>query len=134
MLTACPRSHAARQKKSTDCWNIFPTNRCLAHNYSSMSTPAINIFKSTLFLYNYPNDLTPKTFYIVTTLCTVLFDIPKCFAACLTVALFSIIYCAISNTLSSIYAFKKIPCIMYFYIVCRGELIYVYIHLMYLTK
>ena len=85
MLTACPRSHAARQKKSTDCWNIFPTNRCLAHNYFSMSTPAVNISKSTLFLYNYPNDLTFPPLYIVPSIAR-----------------------------SSIYPFKKIPCNTFF--------------------
>ena len=63
-----------------------------------------------------------ESFYFVTTICTVLFDIPKCFAACLTVALLSIIYCAINNTLSSIYSFKKIPCNTCFYIVCKGFL------------
>ena len=42
-----------------------------------------------------------------TSLCTVLLLIPNCFAQFLTVALLLIMYLALSNTLSSIYAFKK---------------------------
>ena len=87
---------------------------------------------STFFLYTFyipisfnpPYDLLSKPFHFVTSTCTVDLLIPKCFAACLTVALFSIIYCAISSTLSSIYSFKKIPCNTCFYIVCRGFLVY----------
>ena len=99
MLTACPRSHAARQKKSTDCWNIFPTNRCLAHNYFSMSTPAVNISKSTLFLYNYPNDLTFPPLYIVPSIAR-----------------------------SSIYPFKKIPCNTFFTLYAGDMMQYYFIN------
>lgn len=35
----------------------------------------------TLSLFNHPNNLTFKSFYIVTSICTVLLLIPKCFAA-----------------------------------------------------
>ena len=76
----------------------------------------------TLFLFYCPNQLTFISFYIITATCTVDLLVPKCFAACLTVALLSIIYRAINNTLSSIYSFKKIPCNTCFYIVCRGFL------------
>lgn len=42
-------------------------------------------------LFNCPNHLTFPPFHIVPTACTVDFEIPNCFAVCLTVALFSII-------------------------------------------
>ena len=86
MLTAGPRSHAARHKKAALTAIISPlTTSALLYNYFSMSTPAVNISKSTLFLYNYPNDLTFPPLYIVPSIAR-----------------------------SSIYPFKKIPCNTFF--------------------
>lgn len=49
-----------------------------------------------------------KSFCLVTTVCTVDFEILNCFAAFLTVALFSIIYSASKITRLDIYSFKTV--------------------------
>lgn len=45
MLTACPRSHAARHKKSTDCCIIYTTTGALLITILACLPPAVNIFK-----------------------------------------------------------------------------------------
>ena len=47
MLTAGPRSHAARHKKAAlPAITSHITTSALHYNHFSMSTPAVNIFKS----------------------------------------------------------------------------------------
>lgn len=50
-----------------------------------------------------------KSFYLVTTVCTVDLEIPNFFAVVLTVALFSIMYSASITVLSSMRSFKISP-------------------------
>ena len=57
-----------------------------------------------------------KSFCLVTTVCTVDFEIPNFFAVILTVALFSIMYSASLTVLSSMCSFKIIPPPKYCYL------------------
>ena len=58
-------------------------------------------FRNSLLFYC-PDNLPTKPFYIVTTTCTVLFEMPNAFAVCRTVALWSMIWPAIPIARSSI--------------------------------
>lgn len=96
----------------------FYTFSCICIYFSFVAMPP-RICRSCLLISS-----TQRTFFAsaglirhkrsVQSLCTVLLLIPNRFAACRTVALFSIINPATSTALSSIYSFKRIPCLHLF--------------------
>ena len=85
------------------CKFFYP---CICKYFSFVASPPriwrSDLLTSSTFRVSAARDALIFSRRSVTSLCTVDFEIPKCFAACLTVVLLSMIYLAISIALSSI--------------------------------
>ena len=81
--------------------NSHPTFFSITQYHYTILRTYVQRLMSLFPLLHHPNNLTTQPFPIVTTICTVDFEIPNFRAACLTVAPSSMMYSPISSARSS---------------------------------